>query len=121
VLYRRDASRGGDHVRMSMMVSLVKMAEMKVSQEYMGMAWALLVNVRIPRTCRLLVTQAEIRHCRVAFVYGALNGCGHGHREFDHASGLDAQANVNAHHGCANGSALRRCLGCANDPSIEFS
>jgi hypothetical protein len=121
VLYLHDASRGGDHVRTSTMVSLVKMAEMRVSREYMGRAWGLPVNIQIPSACRLLVTQAEIRHCRVAFVYGVLNVCGHDHRGLDRANGLHAHANVNARHGCENGCDLSRCRGCVNDPRVEFS
>jgi hypothetical protein len=108
---------------MSTMVSLVKMAEMRVSREYTGRAWGLPANIQIPRACRLLVTQAEIRHCRVAFVYGVLNGCGHDPRGLDHASGLhvNVNVNVNARHGRTNGGDLPRSRGCVNDPKVGFS
>lgn len=116
MLYLRDAFRGGDHVRMSTMASLVKMAKMRASREYMGRAWGLPVNAKIPCVCRQLVTQAETRHCRVVFVYGVLNGCGHDSRGLGHASVLHAHANVNALHGCANGGAQLRCRECVSDP-----
>jgi hypothetical protein len=121
VLFLDDASRGGDHVRMSTMVSWAKMAKTRASREYMGRAWRLQENVQIPCACCPLATQAEIRHCKVAFVYGVLNGCAHGHRGLDHASGLRAHENVNGRHGCEGGGALQRYRGCVNDPGAEFS